>query len=496
MDTKKISLALTSLTFSYMFYEQTAGINFLIFTLVVISTMLIVRPALLNNKTWLIAVSGSILSALMIIWQHTMLAIIANGFSLVLLIGLSNHSQSSVYVGLYKGIGTLMMSFFKVLFEGFDKYIFHQSAKQKSSFSISKSAAFYVFPLLITLVFYFLYASANPVFQSYFYFSLDIISGKYLLFLGLGIFLSFGFYYQFFSESLTEWDVAQPNALVRVKRKVKRHFQLTILKMENTKGIISLTMLNLLILFFNIVDFSTMFSNQALPNGVNYSEYVHQGVNTLIFSSLLAVSLILYYFRANQNFYTNNQWLQRLSYLWLLQNTILLTGVIFKNQLYITEFGLTYKRIGVYVFLILSMAGIITTFWKVQHRKTLWFLFRTNTWFAYSLLVLSSFINWDNAIAQYNIHTAKQLDVTYLLNLSDNTLPETKSLLSNSKVNLNTNVYNYTHLKNDNHASSTPIISQRAFILLALKRFEDNYKAKQWQSWNYADEQIFKQISK
>ncbi|MEA5403765.1 DUF4173 domain-containing protein [Arcicella sp. DC2W] len=496
MNNKKILLAFTSIAFSYLFYQQSAGINFLIFTIIVIVGMLITQPDLIKNKAWQIVAFGSVLSSGMIVFHHSNLSIIAFFCSLILLIGVSNHQDSSIYVGLLKGFVSIAFSSFKILFENFDEYILSQKKLEKKGFSIQKTTAFYIIPLLITFVFYLLYASANPEFGSYFQLPKDIISLQFCLFFLVGTMMSVGLYYQFFGQQLTEWDISLPNTLIRNKQKEKKIFQLTILKIENTKGIIVFSMLNLLLLFFNFVDFSVIFSDQKLPKGIHYSSYVHQGVNTLIFSAILAISIILYYFRANQNFYSRNKWLKRLAYVWIFQNTLLLIGVIFKNQLYISEFGLTYKRIGVYVFLILTTAGLISTFWKVLHQKTIWFLLRNNSWFAYFLLIVSSFTNWDSLIASYNINKANQLDVTYLLNLSDNTLPALKTLLVHPKANLDTKVFDYIYLKEDEYYKSAPIITQRVFILKQIDAFEKQYKAKQWQSWNYADEQIFKQLNK
>jgi hypothetical protein len=282
--------------------------------------------------------------------------------------------------------------------------------------------------------------------------------------------------------------------LTRIKLKIKRTFEITALKLEHKKGVIMLVMLNLLLLFFNIFDFSFILSGKKLPDGVDYSQYVHNGVNTLILSILLAIGIILFYFRANQNFYRNNQWLIRLTYLWILQNGLLLFGIIHKNQIYINEYGLTYKRIGVYVYLLLTCAGLLTTFWKVRYIKSVWFLLRKNTLIIYIVLIISCLINWDKLIAQNQINDAKNIDVMYLTNLSDTVLPELRSLLTNKKVNLEVQIKDYTQQNNSTERynyGSTPIISQRKFIENQLKNFKENYPKKDWQSWNYDGFRVF-----
>ncbi len=53
-----------------------------------------------------------------------------------------------------------------------------------------------------------------------------------------------------------------------------------------------------------------------------------------------------------------------------------------KNSEYVLNLGLTYKRLGVYAFLILAIIGLIFTFIKIHQQKTNAYLL--TKWFAYS----------------------------------------------------------------------------------------------------------------
>ncbi|MBQ0787458.1 MAG: DUF4173 domain-containing protein, partial [Oceanihabitans sp.] len=77
-------------------------------------------------------------------------------------------------------------------------------------------------------------------------------------------------------------------------------------------------------------------------------------------------------------------------------------------------------RIGVCIYLLLTLIGLITTFLKVFKIKNLWFLFRVNSQIAFLLLILFSLVNWDYSITKYNLENAPSLDLNYLINLSDN----------------------------------------------------------------------------
>lgn len=497
MKLKNIFLTFAVTAYICLFYKQSSGINFLIFNLLLIFFSGVINPLIIKKFHWKIVVLGAIISSSMIVWNHSALAIIANVISLILVIGITYNPLTSLYISVVHGVISLIVPFFKMLIQ-FLVDLANPKLPKSKGVSTMKTVSIYVIPLTITLVFYALYASANPVFGDLIKIPELNISLDLLAFSFVGWVVLSGFFSPFGSEELTKWDTAQTNTLTRIKRKIKRTFELTALKLEHKKGVIMLGMLNGLLLFFNIFDLSFILSGKKLPDGVDYSQYVHNGVNTLIFSIVLAIGIILFYFRANQNFYRNNQWLIRLTYLWILQNGLLLFGIIYKNQIYINEYGLTYKRIGVYVYLLMTFAGLFTTFWKVKYLKTVWFLFRKNTLIAYSILIINCLFNWDSLIAKNQINQFKNIDVMYLLNLGDTVLPELQSLLTNKKVNLSGQIKDYTQKNSSTERyryGSTPIISQRQFIENQLKNFKEKYQKKEWQSWNYDDFKVFETVN-
>ena len=495
MKLKNIFLFFALVAYSCLFYQQTAGINFLIFSSFLLAFSGVINPAILKNRNWQISAFGVFLTALMIVWHHSQLAVVAHVTSMILVIGFTYSPLSSVYVAALHGLLSIILPFFTKTMQYLIDIGNPNIPKYKGIFSF-KTASIYIFPLIITLVFYALYASANPVFADLIKIPKINISLSLISFTFVGWIMLTGFFYPFGNEETLKWDASKTNILTRVKLKVKRNFDLNALKFENKKGVILLMMLNALLLFYLIFDFSFILSGKKLPDGMDYSKYVHDGVNTLIFSILLAIGIILYYFRANQNFYPKNQLLVWLTYSWIFQNGLLLLGIIHKNQIYIDQFGLTYKRIGVYVYLLMTLAGLITTFWKVKELKTVWYLLRRNIWITYIVLIISSFLNWDRMIAKYNINVAQNTDVVYLMNLSDTVLPELQSLLNNPKVNLSGQIRDYTDYSSTetHYGRSAPIISQRDFIRKQLLRFKENYKKKDWQSWNYDDFRVLEEI--
>jgi len=173
----------------------------------------------------------------------------------------------------------------------------------------------------------------------------------------------------------------------------------------------------------NILDFNFIFISRELPADLTYSEFVHQGTGTMIASIIVAVSIILFYFRSSLNFYAQSKSIKILAYCWIVQNVLMLVSTAFRNELYIEVYGLTYKRIGVYVYLLLAAIGLVTTFIKILKLKSNHFLFRSNGWLFYGVLILACFVNWDILIATHNSHIKGHNGKSYLLQLSDKVLP-------------------------------------------------------------------------
>ena len=122
---------------------------------------------------------------------------------------------------------------------------------------------------------------------------------------------------------------------------------------------------------------------------------------------------------------------------WLFLNTMLVISAFAKNSEYILNLGLTYKRLGVYAFLILSLIGLFLTFRKIQNKKTNTFLFNHMIWYFYGTILVCSFINWGNLATKYNIY-AKKGNYRFLstLNFNDKTLKQNFPKESNKKVEI------------------------------------------------------------
>ena len=112
---------------------------------------------------------------------------------------------------------------------------------------------------------------------------------------------------------------------------------------------------------------------------------------------------MLFYFKGGFNFNEKAKNLKKLVKTWILLNGVLILSTIIKNSEYVSFLGLTYKSLGVYAFLILTIIGLLISFVKITKQKTTAFIFYQIIWYFYGPILLCSFENFGNIIAHYNI---------------------------------------------------------------------------------------------
>jgi hypothetical protein len=211
----------------------------------------------------------------------------------------------------------------------------------------------------------------------------------------------------------------------------------------------------------------------------------------LIFSIVLAMLVLLFFFRGNLNFYTKNKWLRYGAYGWIFQNAVLVVSVLLRDYYYIQHMGLAYKRIGVLVFLLMVLMGLITVFIKIHQRKTAYYLWRVNGWFGIILLVAASCVHWDETIAMYNLShkNAIPVDVKFLLSLSDKTLP----LLEKNQDVL---IDHRPAVDGEGEYVYRSQLSPLEVFEMRKKVFFATQKTYSWLSWNGSDAYVKKNLTK
>ena len=421
---KQLTIIISSILFGILFYGKHIGLNLSIFSLLSLAFLSIQNPKKFKEKTTILFGFIYIITAILVFIQSTGLSIIANIAAFFTLIGSLSEHKNSIYVKWLNGIYTSISGFFHRRFTEQNSY---SKDKPKQSIDTLHLVKLIGIPALFIIVFILLYKNGNPNFNNLISnISFDFINVQWVLFCLLGYYLFSNISKPIQIEPLTSEDLNTSNLLIE-----STQIDTKSLIKEKQLGTLLLGLLSILIAFYIATDISYLLAHNA-TSASELSNQVHYGINTLIISIVIAILIILYFFRGDLNFYSDNRTLKNLTYLWILLNLVLVILIAIKNQNYISTYGLTYKRIGVHIYILLTLVGLFSTYVKVLNIKNLSFLFRLNTIAAFAVLILSSTINWDRAITNFNIHKAKSFDINYLINLSN----RNASLLHTNKNNL------------------------------------------------------------
>jgi Domain of unknown function (DUF4173) len=176
-------------------------------------------------------------------------------------------------------------------------------------------------------------------------------------------------------------------------------------------------------LFFaaNTIDVLYLWSHGKLPSGISYSQFVHQGVYSLIAAVLLAAATLAVLFQ-QQPAVARNSLLRGLAILWIAQNVVLILGVLRRLQLYVDAYQLSELRVYVACFLALVTVGFILLGWEIWKGMRLGRLFFGNAIATFVLFFILQFCDVGTWVANWNVSRwvrgeHPSIDVEYLVSL-------------------------------------------------------------------------------
>lgn len=482
MKTNDLILISSTVAFSFLFYNETYGINYLIFNALILILMFVKKPELFKTSTFLLAVFGCLISSIALSVYGNLLSFIANLFALSLLSALAFSPKSSVFLGLLFSFFSYISALFRMP-EAWKKRKL-EAPEGKKSISFKKLFWLIGIPFLVVLVFFFLYRSSSVLFQAYTS-EIDLmqyLSFPWLIFTFFGFVLLFGFWNHY---KIIHDDETAANNLQESNYLARSTFGFTDIITENLSGIVLFALLNFILLIVNALDLDYLYISKTLPEGVTYLDFLHQGIDTLIFSIVVAIVLILLYFQKDLNFFPKNKALKVLVLIWIVQNILMVFNYGSINERYISEYGLTYKRIGVFVYLFLTLIGLVLTALKVYQAKSNWFLVRKMGWIFYLSLVFSCTFNWDLWITNYNIKAFSKkerfLDLDYLLKLGDGNIAR---------------LFEYQKEMENRIYFDNSQIDFKAKIERKAQCFLYQQKDYSWKSWSYQKAKIAEELRK
>ena len=501
-----LSAIIGGFLFSFLFWQEWLALNLLIYSIYLMAITYLNPDVVKSNKLKIYGFTH-LFAAILVVANNSDLTIVAYYISLILFIGYSHNQQ----------LRTIFMAFLAAILQMIT--VPFNAVRSLSEVSIGnfnlkpvfKIVKYIFIPGLVVIVFSCLYSAASSVFAHYaeaflinvydffeytigFIFK-DLSFGRFMHFC-FGLMVTAGLLIAFFDKSLQQIELKCKEQLIRARKSINQKtiwFEFArvfsgnllnkklALKTEFITGIISFGALNILLLFLNAIDIATLWFWYK-PVG-NFSADLHDGTNSLIFSIALAMAIIIYFFRGNLNFYSKSKTLKTLAFVWMFQNIILIISVLIRDGYYIEFYGLTYKRIGVLVFALLCVIGLISVYIKVARQKTFFYLLKLNGNIWFTLLLLFSIINWDVFIVKYNLSHSDSIsvDADYLLSLSDKTL----SVLDKNRMKLQ-----HTESKSTygiEIAKPEALISNQKKLDERIGFFKERYGSVSWVSWNLQD---------
>ncbi len=488
--TKILSVFALATLFSYLFYEQKLGLNILIFELISLSILFYFKQIDLRNTKTIFALLGFSISIVSFVWNYSVFAFLINFLFGLYLIGiltypiLKNHFNAILI-----GLTSILISL--------NEFVKNLNGSLKESNTIFKTiwkAKIYLIPISIAVVFIAIYRNSSSQFNTFIdtleKYSIDkipnifqYIDGYWLFLFIVGFILSCFLIFRHGLSDLVKIDLKSSEDITRSKKTLHFDYKPNALQTEAKLGVALLLILNCMLMILNSIDIYWVWFNFKW-NGTILKQFVHEGTYLLIFSILLSIIIVLYYFRANQNFNPKLKWLKSLSYAWIAQNIVLCISVGIRNYWYIDYFNLAYKRIGVIIFLIITIYGLYTVYRKIKHKKSLNYLLSTNTYSTLSILLFFSLFNWDVIIAKYNFSNAHKayLHLEYMYTLGNKALPYLEIPIEElKKLKLQQQVRYRFDSNYINAEQYLNIIEEKKATFLNVN------DALDWRSWNYAE---------
>jgi hypothetical protein len=175
----------------------------------------------------------------------------------------------------------------------------------------------------------------------------------------------------------------------------------------------ALVLFNALFAVQTVLDLTYLWAGTTLPEGMTPATYAHRGAYPLLATALLAGAFTL----ISRPFAHGR--LRALLLIWVAQNVLLVISAIYRVDLYVQTFGLTYLRLSAGIWMALVAAGLALTAWQIlrQHSNA-WLVIRC-TLLGIGTLYACAFVNFAHIIASVNLQRPG-FDRAYICNLGLN----------------------------------------------------------------------------
>ncbi|MEE9452988.1 MAG: DUF4173 domain-containing protein [Paracoccaceae bacterium] len=398
----------------WLFWHQKAGASVAIFAILLSIAMMLARPQKTTRKEWGIVIGLTIGANLPLLEQLQPLSLM---FSLLGVVATASWLAMDTLVGWGRGF----VVFLKITIFGPVQFFGALGARLREvrpQSGLGRQAASLVLPLTFGIVFISFFVSANPFLER-------------------------------IMNTVAEIEFITPDAVARalfwiiaaaflwpylnlpmfrigeLKRKTSRPKTLP----QGLSLVINAASIRTSLILFNGIfalqtglDFLVLSGGMALPEGMSYASYAHRGAYPLVATALLAGAFAI----GTRSWIMQDRLLRGLVYVWLLQNLFLVLSAVFRLNLYVETYALTYLRVAAFIWMLLVFIGLLLVAMQIARNKSNIWLMSQNLTTLLVVLYLSSFANFAPMIARYNIlHPLSngQVDAAYICRMGPQALP-------------------------------------------------------------------------
>jgi hypothetical protein len=168
---------------------------------------------------------------------------------------------------------------------------------------------------------------------------------------------------------------------------------------------------------------------------MTHAHYAHRGAYPLIATALLAAGFVLIAMRPGGPA-EQSRLIRPLVLAWIGQNILLVVSSIFRLDLYVAAYSLTYLRLAAFIWMGLVAVGLLLMLTQIKLKKPNTWLITANAISLALVLYGCCFINAPRLVASYNVEHSREangtgpwLDKSYLRSLGPEILPVLEPLL-------------------------------------------------------------------
>jgi len=415
-----IAFALAALA-DWLFYDQPIGISAVVFAIALAGGALLANFTRLN-KAQLLPASLLMLAALVpaveeFNWASFLFIVLALGIGLLLT---TNRKLS--------GIGEQAAALCDLYLTGPFRLL-GDTIRLFTLPTLTAGFTVWFIPVLLSGVFAFLFASANPLLAKWISL-LNPGSATSQVSLSRVLFwiAALSLVWPFVRARWRRKAGVTADAVVATTTKETKPVQ-TIDLLSVATILRSLILFNLLFAVQTVLDVTYLWGNATLPADISYASYAHRGAYPLILTALLAAAFVLIAMNPGGPA-EQSKVIRPLVYLWVGQNVLLVASSILRLDLYVQIYLLTWWRIAAFIWMLLVALGLLLIVARIILNRSSEWLIRVNLITLAATLYICSLVNFPAIIADYNVDHSREVtgkgvtvDVHYLTQLGPQALP-------------------------------------------------------------------------